>query len=128
MTITKSTYLALIAVALSPLAVNADTVDYEGTLTSGVPVSGEIPGNTCVAGFGGVGCATFEDDPSLWDFWSIYGTAGDVVTISLERTSAGLDPWVSLYAGLGDDDSGLSLFAPRADSDDGLLIFLDSQR
>ena len=108
----NSTYLALVAVLLAPMAANADPIVYEGTLTSGVTSSGDVPLNSIF-------------DASAWDYWSIFGTAGDIVTIVLDRTSNQMDPGVELFLGLGGDSDGLTAFGGSGPLD-GLLTYLAS--
>ena len=85
---------------------------YEGSLTSGVTVNGDVPQNS-------------YSDSSTWDFWSFSGVAGDVVTIILDRTSDQMDPGVELFFGLGGDTAGLTAFGNNPPND-GLLTYLTS--
>ncbi len=97
---------------ISPFAANADPITYEGTLTDGVTVFGDVSRNSYA-------------DPTAWDFWSFLGVAGDVVTIVLDRSSDQMDPGVELFFGLGVDTAGLGAFF-GSNSTDGLLTWLAS--
>lgn len=40
------------------------------------------------------------NDAAAWSYYKFYGTAGDKVTISVNRTGCGIDPALNLYAGV----------------------------
>jgi len=88
----------------------AAPISYAGTLNSGVTSFGDVP---------------FESfrTPGSWDYWLFAGNAGDVISITANRTSDQMDPGVILYAGVGADSAGLGFFNP-GNSTDGLLTFL----
>lgn len=46
----------------------------------------------------------------FWDYYSFEGTAGDVVSISVDRTSPGFDAGSSLFFGTTNDNSGVSWY------------------
>jgi hypothetical protein len=92
--------------------VQAAVITYSGTLTSGVTVFGDVPNNS-------------YSDPNGWDYWSFSGNAGDVITITLDRTSNQMDPGVELFLGIGGDTDGLTVFG-SSDPTDGLMTYLES--
>ena len=69
---------------------------YEGTLSYGVTEYGQVPYMSYT-------------DPALWDYWRFYGGAGQVVTITLNRTDNAMDPLCQLYLGQGGDTDGLDV-------------------
>jgi len=88
----------------------AAPIVYEGELTSGVTFFGDAPYRS-------------YNDSAEYDYWSVFGTAGDVVSVTLNRTTNQMDPGVSLYSGLGVDTDGLTWTSGSAD---GLLDYLVS--
>lgn len=103
-------FAVALALAASFGLAQAAPVSYTGTLSNGVTVNDDVPLESYA-------------DPDLWDYWRISGTAGDVVSILVRRTSDQMDPAVILYLGLGVDTAGLS-FPPGTSSDDGFLTVL----
>lgn len=91
-------------------ASHAVPVVYSGTLASGGTVNGNV-GTNSVA------------DSALWDYYQFNGTAGDVVSITLNRADALSDPGVALFFGLGVDSAGATA-EPGGSSTDGSLTFL----
>jgi len=91
-------------------ASQAAPIVYEGTLTYGVAGTGTVPVNSYT-------------DADAWDFWKFAGTAGDKVTITVNRTTGDMDPGFTFYLGEGGDTAGLGAF-PGTSSTDGLLTFL----
>ena len=108
----KSKIVAFIVSALAFVTAQAAPITYQGSLTSGVTVFGDVPRNSYA-------------DSSGWDFWSFFGTAGDVVTITLDRTSNQMDPGVELFFGLGGDTAGLTAFGGSGPTD-SLMSYLTS--
>lgn len=106
----QSKILVLMLSALAFGTAQAAPITYEGSLTSGVTVFGDAPHNS-------------YNDSTGWDFWSFFGTAGDVVTITLDRTSDQMDPGVELFFGLGGDTAGLTAFGNSGPTD-GLMTYL----
>lgn len=102
-------YAVGLALAAAFGLAQAAPVVYTGTLSNGVTVADDAPAESWA-------------DPAQWDFWRIWGKAGDVVSIVVNRTSDQMDPGVILYRGLGGDTDGLG-FLTGTDSDDGLLAF-----
>lgn len=90
----------------------AAPIAYEGALTSGVTVYGDVPLNS-------------YGNSAQWDFWSFFGTAGNVLTITLDRTSGSMDPGVALYSGIGGDTAGMILGGNPSDNLMTYLIFDD---
>ncbi|MFH1076014.1 MAG: PEP-CTERM sorting domain-containing protein [Pseudomonadota bacterium] len=92
---------------------NAVPITYNGQLSNGIPGSALI------------------DPATDTDYWWVEGTAGDVVTISMNRISnrdtdgddiydaSTLDPYVSLYQGYG-DDTALTFLVDDDDSGSNL--------
>ena len=79
----KTVLAAAIVVLMSAYApVHAAPIVYSGSLTPGVTAFDDVPYNSI-------------SDSTMWDYWSIFGTVGDVVTIVLDRTSGQMDPAVS---------------------------------
>ncbi|RMH07262.1 MAG: PEP-CTERM sorting domain-containing protein [Nitrospirae bacterium] len=76
---------------------------YEGRLDPNVPYFGQIskPSRT----------GSPHDD-----FWWFTGNAGDVITLTVNRLEAALDPAFTLYTGFGSDTSSLS-FVTDADDE-----------
>ena len=68
---------------------------YEGIVLNGVTAYGDVPLNS-------------YSDAAQWDFWYFLGSAGDVVTITCDRTSDQMDPGVNLYQGFGTTTDGLA--------------------
>jgi hypothetical protein len=75
---------------MASAAVQASPITYQGTLISGVPVSGSVSGD----GWG-------NEDASGIAFWRFSANAGDSVTIQANHSAAtpGLDLVFSLYFG-----------------------------
>lgn len=121
---TKSVYLALLAMLLSPMAANAVPIVYEGELEPSVTDGG------------------FINDPSQTgspndDFWSFFLEVAAEITITVNRLNASLDPALTLWRGVNNDTDLLSFVAGADDniaelpgfagpwSDPFLTIFLD---
>ncbi len=85
-----------VAVAAPALAV---PINYLAELSNGVPVAGSIPLN---ADGNGV------DNPEDWDWYRFYAEAGNVVTVTVRRTTAGIDPASSAYLGLPADTNPMT--------------------
>lgn len=49
------------------------------------------------------------NDPTAWKYYKFFGTAGDKVTISVNRTGCGIDPAFNLYAGVTSVSEGLAV-------------------
>lgn len=88
------TFLSIGALALSALAIplQAAPIVY-GTLTTGVVTTGQI-----ALGY------TFNN-PNEFDYWQFSATAGDVITIDVNRLDNDFDPAFGLFAGLFSDTS-----------------------
>ncbi|MFH0966032.1 MAG: PEP-CTERM sorting domain-containing protein [Planctomycetota bacterium] len=84
----------LVAVAMAGTA-GAVPLVYEGQLLDGVTAYGDVP-YRC------------RSNSALWDYWWFYGLAGDVATVTLDRTNSQMDPCVILYQGLGTTTDGLA--------------------
>lgn len=102
-------YAVGLALAAALGLAQAAPINYSGTLSNGVTVNDDVPLESWA-------------DPTQWDYWRISGTAGDVVSILVRRTSDQMDPAVILYYGLGGDTDGLG-FMTGSNSDDALLQF-----
>jgi PEP-CTERM motif len=100
---------SMLILAMATGMAQAAPIVYQGTVTNGVTVYGDVPQGSI-------------SNPAQWDFWRFSGNAGDVVTITLNRTSNQMDPSVILYAGIGGDTAGLDF--GNSNSTDGLLTFL----
>lgn len=103
--------LTVAALCAASLASQAAAIAYEGVLTNGVTAFGDVPKDSI-------------SNPALWDYWRFNGTVGDVITITLDRTSNQMDPGVVLYRGLGVDSAGLAFGG--GNSLDGFLTWLAS--
>ena len=98
MTKTKSTYLALLAVLVSPMAANADLISLEATIDGAQASAGAGTGSTAT----GFAAITFDDVTNLfsWDVsWS--GLLGDLTVAhfhgpALPNQNAGVQ--VSFFA------------------------------
>ena len=101
--------LTVVALCAASLGAHAAPIIYEGALTNGVTAFGDVPLNS-------------HSNAANWDYWTFSGVAGDVVTITLDRTSNQMDPGVLLYSGLGADSAGLTFGG--SNSTDTLLTFL----
>ena len=99
---------ALLAIGCAGSAAAAPVV-YEGSLQSGVSVTGQV---------GGFGWS--DENATQVDFWSFSGLAGAVVDIGAVRLAPDLDPVFSLYAGTTQADGS----AFRSEADWGGLRFL----
>lgn len=87
----------------------AAAITYQGNLASGVTATGDVPHNSYA-------------NAANWDYWLFAGNAGDVITITVNRTSGQMDPGVNLYSGQGADSAGLGFSV--GNSADGLLALL----
>src|ERR1043165_7854751 len=84
--------------AYAPQMMRETAITYKGVLCHGVTVSGSMAGRNIFT-------------PSLWDFWSFSGKAGDLITISAPRTgNCHMDPSFTLYYGTTNDATGLFPF------------------
>lgn len=77
---------ALAAGLFMAQAVQAAPVSYNGHLVSDVAAQGQVQGS----------------DSGWWSFWA---TAGDTVTITVNRLSAEMDPAFQLFFGYGEEDT-----------------------
>ncbi len=93
----RTSAFAAIVLAGLQLEAAADPITYEGELLSGVTAAGALP----------VGDYYDARDADFWQFWA---TAGDSVTVAVERVDSALDPAQWIYEGLYSDtsDSGLT--------------------
>lgn len=69
------------------LDASADPVVYQGNLVNGVTDTGDVP-----PGFG-------YSDALGADYWSFWATAGDNVSVIVDRLDGGLDPAQFVYSG-----------------------------
>ncbi|GHC62580.1 hypothetical protein [Ulvibacter litoralis] len=65
------------------------------------------------------------NNAALWDYYSFEGTAGDVVDISLLRTTPGMDVMSILFFGTTTTSDGLHPFSPSTNPDMTYLGFWD---
>jgi len=49
--------------------------------------------------------------PDLWDYFSFYGVAGQVISIDGDRVSCGMDLAFTLYYGMTDDNAGVTYYS-----------------
>ena len=86
MNVTKQAllYAATIGTLISSANINAAPITYEGALLSGVTQTGSI------------------SDPidTGSDFWRFSASAGDVISLTVNRIDYNLDPAMNLYSGL----------------------------
>lgn len=68
----------------------ADPLNYEGTLSNGGTGSGELPLDSTVY------------DATKADYWAIWATAGDTVTVTVDRIDGELDPIEFVFVGAFD--------------------------
>lgn len=94
----RTSAFAAIVLAGLQLDAAADPITYDGELTAGVTASGELP----------TGDYYDARDADFWQFWA---TAGDAVTVAVERVDSDLDPAQWIYAGLYSDTSDGALTA-----------------
>jgi hypothetical protein len=92
----------------------ADPVTYEGTLTSGVPGAGDLPGSS----------VNSENEALEADYWRFWATAGDNVTVVTERVDIDLDPSHWVYVGLFADTTD-PLLAGADNLFDATASFID---
>lgn len=110
---------AVVAAILLGLQLDAaaDPITYEGTLTNGVPAAGSIPPSSSF------------DDARDADYWRFWATAGDSVTVIVERSDTQLDPALFTYKGLYGDtlDVGLTNGTNNLSNGTMLLGFADDE-
>ena len=109
---------AALAGAVSVLAGSASAVfiSYEGELISGVTQPGEVVPRTSEQ-FPGLDPLDFEEA----DYWSFGGSAGDRVTVWVDRGEGEFDPFFFLYQGLYSDTVDVFSALALAFADDELL-------
>jgi hypothetical protein len=89
------TLLAIVALALlGSGGVRAAPIVYDGTLALGVPVTGST-----------TGFSYFLDDGANVNFWRVFLTAGEVVSISATRLNQNLNPAFDFYLGTTSADT-----------------------
>ncbi len=91
-------------------------ITYEGNIGPGQTVSGSVDGSVCgICGANGI---------AGLDFWSFSATAGDVITISGERTDINFDHSFSLFSGITGTDDSMTRWHVFLDSSFDTLTFL----
>ena len=78
----------------------ADPISYDGALPNG---GGTVPG--------AIGAGDY-DDARTADYWRFWATAGDNVTVLVERVDSALDPSQWIYSGLYSDTTDPLLAGP----------------
>jgi hypothetical protein len=92
----RNTLAVLSLAALLPAFAHAAPIAYNGTLASGVSVTGSADG------FGW----SFSDGTGV-NFWQFHANASDTVTLRVDRLNANFDPGLSLYFGTTSADASL---------------------
>jgi hypothetical protein len=77
------------------------TISYEAEISNGA-VTGTSTRNSI-------------NDATAWKYYSFYGTQGDVITITVNRTGCGIDPAFSLYKGTTTSSDGLAVGSGNSD-------------
>jgi len=108
----KKFALSIFALGLATTAAHATPITYEGTISPG----GEVVTDSLISGDN-------FNDPANWDYWSFHATAGDLISITIERLESDLDPAFGLFSGLFADTNDL----PGSDPTDGSLAFADDE-
>lgn len=103
--------LAGTAIAVAGAGSLAASVVYEGVLVPSVAATGNVGG-----------FSWFLENGSGVDYWRFAGTAGQTLTLSVDRLNGNLDPALSFYSGTTSADT--SLFAAQGNW--GGLTFLGS--
>lgn len=90
----KKTLVAAMAAGLVAGVASADPINYIDTLSDGEVAFGFVvlPGDG--SGF---------DNPETWEWWNFFATAGDSITIDVDRTEANPDMVSSCFFGLPTD-------------------------
>jgi prepilin-type processing-associated H-X9-DG protein len=98
----------------------------ENQLTNRSPIT--YIGELCGTGpfYGTHGYFRSITNSALWDYYSFYGTAGDLVTIDGDRLSCEMDLSFSLYYGTTEDNAGVS--PSNGGSDMTFIGFADDQQ
>ncbi len=94
----KKIAFCICAFGLAATSANATPITYEGSIMPG----GEVIDDSLIAG-------NNSGNSSNWDFWSFYASAGDLITISIERLENDLDPAFALLSGLFTDTVDLPM-------------------
>lgn len=63
----------------------------------------------CNGTYEGTSTRNAINDPTAWKYYKFYGTAGDKVTITVNRTGCGIDPAFNLFAGVTSVSEGLAV-------------------
>jgi len=105
------TFVAASVLAAASAVASASPVVYDGVLVPLVPATGSVNGFSWFLGNG-----------SQVDYWRFDGTAGQTLTLTVNRLNGNLDPALSFYSGTTTADT--SLFS--ASSSWGGLTFLGS--
>lgn len=91
------------------LAKSADRISQKG----GASTQGALTytAEICEGTYAGTSVYAAIDYPDEWTYYKFEGNAGDVITITVNRTSCAIDPAFTLFEGLGTTTTGL---APNA--------------
>lgn len=95
-------WIACALATLTAASAHAAAVPYEGTLVSGVPVTGSIGG-----------FSYFLDQGANVDYWRFSANGGNTVTLTGRRLNGNLDPVIGLWFGTTTADT--STFVSEAD-------------
>ncbi|WP_146242330.1 PEP-CTERM sorting domain-containing protein [Acaryochloris thomasi] len=92
----------------------AVSITFEGSLTNGETVTGEVSSENSI------------EIPANWDFWTFEGTAGSSERFTARRTSTALDPAFGIWFGTEvDTDSYSSLFGDSLNT--SLVVSADDE-
>ena len=100
-------------VAAATTASLAAPIVYDGTLGNLVTEFGAVPSTSSVA------------DPLTADYWTFFGNAGDVVTITVGRLEDAFDPALWVFEGVFADTSAFGVTIDVGDA--GFLDFADDE-
>lgn len=114
----RTCVVAAIVLAGLQLDAAADPVSYDGTLLPNSSASGELPPTSTVA------------DATQADYWRFWATAGDLVTVYVERADGELDPAQFVYSGIYVDttDPGLTNDGFLLGTGSNMIDFGDDER
>ncbi len=96
-------------------AENILSPNYIRTKGESVQATVEYAAEICNGTVEGTSTRNAINDPAAWSYYKFYGTAGDVITITVNRTGCGIDPAFSLFKGVTTSTDGLSVNSGNSD-------------